>query len=549
MKPTLRCALAALLAIAAPATAEPPQAAFSGTTSVLEIEVPVRVLSDGHPVRGLTAADFTVRDRGRVRPLTSFEVVDLSESPPSSASTPGFDLPAGARRHILLFFDLTFTPIHGVADAERATRRLVREQLHPSDLVAIAFYSDRKGVAMPLYFTSDRAEVERVLDELATLLGSKPPSPNAVKPRPADPLSLVAGDFAATAIEIGLAGRSASLLGDEESEMGIRSTPRAEEIGVGDGKRGQRAGAGDVLTLIDEQFREARLRELQNRVEDLAASLEAVARLTRWVEGSKHLVLLSSGFPEETYVGPLSSGTRRAMVQMIEALRRSGWAVHAIEATRSTSETPGQGVGTGPLAWMALDTGGTLLRNFNDLSAATERVLLRTEYLYLLRFASEATEDGQFHKLSVKVKNAPRGARVHARAGYFAPTPYAAWDDSQRLAAAAEELLTGTARDELGARVESRREADGTLVVRVALSAAAAEDQEYEVYIYALDAAGSLVDFATGVMRFPAARDFTTSLVLPPVPVQLRTLVRERRTGRVTLSSVPVGVAAAEPIR
>lgn len=50
-------------------------------------------------------------------------------------------------------------------------------------------------------------------------------------------------------------------------------------------------------------------------------------------------------------------------------------------------------------------------------------------------------------------------------------------------------------------------------------------------------------------LRFPAARDFTTSLVLPPVPVQLRTLVRERRTGKVTLSSVPVGVAAAEPIR
>ncbi len=45
---------AAGLAFAAPAVAQ----TFSGSADVVEVEVPVQVVRDGQPVRGLTAGDF-----------------------------------------------------------------------------------------------------------------------------------------------------------------------------------------------------------------------------------------------------------------------------------------------------------------------------------------------------------------------------------------------------------------------------------------------------------------------------------------------------------
>ena len=42
------------------------------------VEVPVQVVKDGEPVRGLTAADFEVYDGRKKLPVTGFEVLDLS---------------------------------------------------------------------------------------------------------------------------------------------------------------------------------------------------------------------------------------------------------------------------------------------------------------------------------------------------------------------------------------------------------------------------------------------------------------------------------------
>ena len=81
---------------------------FRDATSVVAIEVPVHVVRDGRPVRGLTRDDFIVLDERKPQEITGFDVVDLTaisaaeagEAAP--AAPPKQPVPVTARRHFLL---------------------------------------------------------------------------------------------------------------------------------------------------------------------------------------------------------------------------------------------------------------------------------------------------------------------------------------------------------------------------------------------------------------------------------------------------------------
>src|SRR5688572_31825176 len=77
--------------------ASPPAATYQGTADVGVVEVPVQVVRDGKPVRGLTQADFTVYAAKQKQPLLGFEVVDLSllaAGSPAAAAPAPLDIPA-----------------------------------------------------------------------------------------------------------------------------------------------------------------------------------------------------------------------------------------------------------------------------------------------------------------------------------------------------------------------------------------------------------------------------------------------------------------------
>src|SRR5262245_30347038 len=100
--------LGAALAAIAPSLCCGPAAAqqtFTGATEVVVVEVPVQVVKDGEPVRGLTANDFEVFDGRKKVPITGFEVLDLATTPSSAAAA---QIPVSARRHFLMLFDLSF---------------------------------------------------------------------------------------------------------------------------------------------------------------------------------------------------------------------------------------------------------------------------------------------------------------------------------------------------------------------------------------------------------------------------------------------------------
>jgi hypothetical protein len=66
--------LAVLLPLAAAAQT------YEEKLTVTYVEVPVTVLRDGNPVRGLTKENFDVRDDDRKRVVESFEAIDFAAS-------------------------------------------------------------------------------------------------------------------------------------------------------------------------------------------------------------------------------------------------------------------------------------------------------------------------------------------------------------------------------------------------------------------------------------------------------------------------------------
>src|SRR6202035_4979971 len=96
---------------AAPATppdAAPPPAparqTFAETTNVTAVEIPVQVVRDGEPLRGLTAADFEIYEGRKQHAITGFDVVDLGAPENQRLSAA---IPTAGRRHFLLIFDLS----------------------------------------------------------------------------------------------------------------------------------------------------------------------------------------------------------------------------------------------------------------------------------------------------------------------------------------------------------------------------------------------------------------------------------------------------------
>jgi len=547
--------VALAVVLLATSLAAAPSKKFGETVEVTTVEVPVQVLLDGEPVRGLTADNFKLFDGRKEQQITGFEATDLTKSEVQKPKTLQ-QTSVSARRHFLLLFDLSFAEPSSITRARHAAESLVKTGLHPTDLVAVATYSLEQGPQLILGFTPDRHQIELAIETLGL--------PKLVE-RAGDPLSFVLQK------EIGTEGfqgaeASAGSRGDAVFQENIKDL----SIGFDRASRGEQQG---------------RVMALTTGMEDLAKALDDVS-------GRKYVVLLSEGFDASAYQGTAdakrqmemanqaafgesfrvdaeerygSTGVITAINDMLEEFRRADCAIQAVDigGLRAGEDAKGQAGGQDSLFLMANETGGELIRNYNDLSAAMGEVLERTSVTYVLAFQPEELKlDGSYHRIKVELQGLPRGARVISRPGYYAPKPFGERTAIERKLDAASKIMSGVDSGALqGSVVAAAFKGTGTkdyvpVVIEVdgpSLLAGLSGDQAaLEIYAYAIAQDGTVGDYLSQSMGLdlkkvrPALEakglKFFGDLNLEPGDYTLRVLVRDATNGRSLTRTFPMTV-------
>ncbi len=134
------------------------------------VQIDVSVLdAKRHPVKGLTAADFTVLENGVPRPVRAFNAIDLpAAAPPGRADwamsvapdVASNDVAAEDGRLVVILMDRTVPPGQPTITANRIATSTVNA-LGPHDLAAVV--STSGGV--PQNFTADRARLLRAINQ------------------------------------------------------------------------------------------------------------------------------------------------------------------------------------------------------------------------------------------------------------------------------------------------------------------------------------------------------------------------------------------------
>jgi VWFA-related protein len=534
---------------------------FTESTEVVVVEVPVQVVKDGEPVRGLTADNFEVYDGRKKQKVTGFEALDLYSSAAPAQTAAAAVVPAAARRHFLMIFDLSFSEPKSIVKGREAAKTLIKG-LHPTDMVAVSTYSAQKGPQLVLGFTSDRRQIGSAIDTLGV--------PKLVDRSP-DPLHLVVASM-------------------EESmpQDGANITNKSQE-----NKLGNEQAMLDTMKQFSIASERADASAQKAAIAAYTRSMADLAKMMGSVDGRKMVIYLSEGFDSSLTAGTSNDQEQSQMSEMamsgesynvdsekrfgdvrtgnniekmLEEFRRADCTIQAVDigGLRAGAEQGFQRKGgKDTLLQMAKGTGGELYENTNDLSAAMGQMLRRTGVTYVLTYQpDDVKHDGEFHKLRVELKNAPRGARLVSRPGYYAPLPFARQSPLEKLLQTANDVMSGDESGTIATAVLAApfQVAGEKAYVPVLIEINGASlignttgtTLPAEIYVYALDQTGAVHDFLSQTLGLDLAKagpalkqsglKFFGHLDLLPGDYSIRVLVRNGVTGATSLRVVPVHV-------
>ncbi len=518
-------------------------------TDVRVVAVPVFVTDkSGRAVGGLTAADFELEDQGKKVPLVAFLEVDAAaEAPPGAEAGPLVQ--ASARRQFLFLFDLTFSTPTGIMRARDAALQLVREKLLPSDLAAVATYSQR-GIQILVTFTPDHAQLERAITTLG-VTETQPP----------------ARDVLSIAYDLGVARWG----------QGI-GPPPSDDVSQ------HLIEMSRLMARGDQAYYKLRVDGFLDGLEQLVRTLDAV-------QGRKQVVLLSAGFDSSVIAGATGqesqeaseavvagrvwevqsdryfgdSRARDALDSVFKAVAATDTVIHTVDVTGMSArggvaEALPQPIGRGrdTLAQFAVNTGGRFVADANDLPAALASLLDASRRYYVLAFEplDPKGKPDRLRKLKVRVRG--DGLSVSHRRGYAIADPKREASPAQAALQSAEAIAKGLSGGPLalGAVAVPYRNAKGGVSLSVILQVdgralaegAPSKPLALEVFGYAFDGEGHVLDTVSvspmidlaAVKPVLQAKGFQviTSFSVPEGAVDLRFLVREkasRRTGSLRL--------------
>ena len=357
--------LGLLLGLIVVVRAQDPQAPRETFRSRVDlIQVDVSVLDrDRRPVAGLTAADFTLTEDGRPRPIVSFTAVHV---PPPATPTAGWmtDVPPDVmtntrppgRLVVIAIDDGAFSTngaLWGVQKTRAAARAAVKE-LGPDDLAALVFTEHARTAQN---FTNDRPRLLAAIDNTPLFPGTD--NPDAKDQTQNWRGSCVCG--------------LCSIEGLQRVAQSLRNLPQQRKT---------------ILYISPGISVDITMPEFQQLPAPMAAFHDGC-------EAQKH----------------------DAMLDVFRQAALANVTISAIDPN---------GIGGGRsypefLRTIAENTGGRAVTRDNDPERQVPALLLESRSYYLLGFESASpSPDGAFHRIQVKVPG--RDLEVRSRVGYFAPT-------------------------------------------------------------------------------------------------------------------------------
>ena len=398
-------ALVSLTAIAAQQSAQP---TFRSTARLVPISV---VVSDraGRSIEGLTAADFEIRENGKVQAVAAFavEADDVETHAFSAPSGPNtftnvLEGRAGSGATILLYDPLNTKDV----DQRRALDHIIAllKELGPDE--RIGFYVLKSdGLLVVHDFTRDAGSLVKALNRYAPANSSElSGSEQKFQRMAADPDPAVEARFEA-------------------------ALQRAEQI--------------------------TQLHHIDRRARATTDALEALVQRLAGVAGRKNVIWVTGSFPLSITLANERKSWSPELHRATRALSHSDVAIYVVHAAGLIAAqqivplgagTPTRPVGsafptplhpeaaaleTGQI--VAEQTGARLYKNTNDLQGAVQRAIDDARLTYVLGYyPTNDRWDGQFRRVQVKV--ARRDAVVRHRAGYYAHPPLAVDADYRKNA-------------------------------------------------------------------------------------------------------------------
>jgi VWFA-related protein len=374
----------------------PPSTTLRAESDLVESGLTVRD-SRGRTVAGLQASDFEVLDNGAPQQITAFSelrpdghpgapaILPFSGKPPETV--PPANVPAAEPKFVTFFFDDFHMGSGEMLFVKRAAQAFIAKGLKPADKMSIVTTSGQGD----LDFTNDAQLFAEKLSHLSPHNRYVVPSYCGVSPIDSYIfLHNLDGQIVEEAI-----GAAANCAGC--SSQDTPQSCRAKAYGVA------------------QQLASSAWEQLQSQSLDTLGALGFAAKRLSEVNGTRILVLTSSGFL-------LRPGMPPELANFIDGAVRRNIVVHAIGAQGLEARMTGpkdslrRSLFLMPLENITNGTGGHYFRDNNDI-AGDMQLAANPEVTYLLAF-KPGSPDGKFHTLKIRFKS-KRGDSLEFRPGYF----------------------------------------------------------------------------------------------------------------------------------
>jgi len=414
--------------VGARATSQQPR--FKAGVDLVQIDV-VAVDKDGHPIRGLTAADFTLLDRKKPQPITTFKEVTIPSSDAPGAAVPllndaheplKIDVASNqdppADRLVVMVFDDLHT-FDGLSDRVKDIAHKVATALAPQSSIAALFTGGHHNVE----FTRDVADVFDAIDTFTGASRMRRPTPGSdtspIEPkRGSIPSYMEERDgqlfFADQTLlkTIGDAGRMLVTTASTRRAFVLFSEGTANDL------RGMFQGPE---TPCETDRRKSCF--YQDSLLEAMKNLER-ANITLYIFDPRGAVA-DDDIPFQCLPGVLGPPRRDPCVG--ETLDMpEGWLRNAQRGLDIT----------------AAAAGGFAVTNSDDFDGGITRLLNEIDHYYLLGFSPADRQRGGFRPVEVRA-NRP-GITLHYRQGYVLGPPEKKQDQVDPLVAMSSDILPKT---------------------------------------------------------------------------------------------------------